>query len=364
MKIAFLSNYRNVTGYSTIARGYISAIKTTGVELATRNIDLKEGNYFEEDVCEKKSIEDVDFAIYNTLPDFYKRASSCKTVGIFCWETSKLPERWVSSINKETDAIFVLNEGEKFICEKNGVTVPIFVVPPHINIKKEDVKRGTINSDITDSKTYVFYNIMDFNARKNLGDLLYCFFAEFRSSDNCILFLHIPCSNNEEKRKNICDLIEYTKKSLKINDYSKVFFSNAGCSEDDIMQFHFSGDTFISLSHGESWNIPMFTAHCLGNRIISTICAGPSEYLEGSGEDVSIIECDFVPVKEMFLYDDDMYNGKGLWLSPKISKTMKEMRRHYDLGRIEQKIYNESILNKYSKENVGKTIVSCLEKIS
>lgn len=365
MKIAYLANYREISGYSEAARGYINALNTTDIDVATRNIAILGVGEVSSFDNEKNGLDNVDVAVYHTLPDFYQRAEDCKNVGIFCWETTKLPDRWVKNINKELDAVVVFNECEKYICEKNGIKVPVYVVSPAIEVENKEFKRGTINSDITNDETYVFYNITDFNARKNLDDLLTAYLAEFRSSDNCILFLHIPCGNDVDKKDKICGLIEYTKNSLKINDYAKVFLSYNLASDKELYDIHCSGDTFISLSHGESWNIPMFNAYVLGNRIIFTECAGPIEYLDIAADncDVYVARGDLSPVSDMFSHDDEMYVGNGMWIEPRIKNVMEYMRKHFSLGRVDEKIYKKDVAEKYSFVNIGKKFKTVLEEV-
>jgi len=361
MKIAYLANYKEISGYSIAARGYIKALETQDVDLACRNIQII-GNANEE-VCfegEKKDLMGVDVTILNTLPDFYQKASSGKTIGLFCWETTHIPERWVKKINKELDAVVVFNMSEKFVCEKCGVEVPVYVVAPHVDIEKREFKRGTINSELMTKDTYVFYNISDFNARKNLEDLIMCYFSEFRSSDDCILFLHVPCGENEGRRQKICDLIEYTKQSLKIGDYAKVFLSYAFASDSEIFDIHCSGDTFVTLSRGESWNIPLFNACAIGNRIISTPCAGPTDFCP---MDIKFVDSHLSPVHDMFEYDQEIYTGKGMWLSSNMSEAMKKMRTQFNMGRIEEKKYNTELLNKYSAESVGEKLLEVAKKV-
>src|SRR5688500_4390663 len=98
MKIAYISNYRELSGYSSAARDYILAMDEVGLDILPRNINLT-GNKLNKIPERLLELEyghgPADVCILHTLPSFYEYCGNFKkTIGLFAWETSKLPSDW------------------------------------------------------------------------------------------------------------------------------------------------------------------------------------------------------------------------------------------------------------------------------
>lgn len=363
MKIAYLSNYKELTGYSYAARGYIKALNVVDdINLVCRNISITNKNdsfydkslYFEE-VDESATLKGVDVTILHTLPHFYKRANKCKTIGMVAWETSCVPKLWVDKINKETDGIIVFNEMEKDVFMFCGVEVPVYVVPHHIAVsEKTPNKKAFLTADFIDEETYVFYTMSELNPRKNFEDMITCYYSAFDGNDNCIFYIHVfGGKQQEEELKQAC---EYIKNSLGKDSYPKIILNYGEISDNELMNMHFVGDTYVSLSHGESWNIPACTAYLLSKNMILSTCGGHREFCKT--EDY-FVDCFKTPVVGMNI---DLYKNSGYWQGINLGNAI-DMFKH--------SMRNEKVLSKkhddceiYNPDNIGQKLYSALKEIN
>lgn len=355
MKIAYLSNIKEKTGYSDAARGYLQALRTTDIDVSLRNIRLTgetQNEIYEE---ENNDLNNIDICLMHSIPTNFNKTSSKKNVGIFAWETTKLPESWIKNINRNLDAAIVSNEAEKDIF-KEQISIPIYCVPYVFDISPIENAKGGIKCNLVNEDTHIFYTIGSYNKRKNYEDLLLSYFSEFREHDNVLLYVHLSDSGFDSEFKSMA---EHIKSGLKINDYSKVLVTSGHVSYDRILNIHYSCNTYISLSHGESWNLPLFHAYCLGNDVISSRCFGPMDYI---CEDECFVDSVFSPVFGMTRHPDGLYVGDGNWIDISILSARKAMRTATDNKTDEQILRNE-IIDKYSPSAVGEILKGVFEEI-
>jgi len=360
MKVAYFSNYREMSGYSNAAKGYIKALRTRDeIDLVVRNVQvIADGKMSEAYPEEEKNLQGVDISIFHTLPDFYCKTGAKKNVGFYAWETSKVPNKWVDIINTNMDAVVLFNQAEEQAAINCGVKTKTFTINHAFDASpEEDISNATIGSEITNEDTHVFYSIMNMGSRKNLHGLLLAYLREFREDDNVVLFLH--ASSSSEVEQGICNMIDSIKSGLKMNSYGRIMLNTKQLTDAEIERLHHTGDTYVSMSRGESWNIPLFKAISIGNTFVTPPNSGPLEYVE---HDQCVVS-NPTPVFGVVEAPHHMYSGEGLWEEPNVFSAGIRMRALYEAGKVRTKKKNLEFLADFSYEKIGKDILYMLEDI-
>lgn len=142
--IKYISFHEN-SGYGIAAYRYIKGltdlkIPLTWMPLVTgkkwkhlgyKPLEDKNSSYPEFAPFFNKKIE-YDTVIIHTVPEYYPVFAEMETgktlIGCTVWETTKPPYHWISLLNS-LDSIIVPCRWNREVFEKNGVSVPIHVVP-------------------------------------------------------------------------------------------------------------------------------------------------------------------------------------------------------------------------------------------
>lgn len=358
MKVAYFSNYKDITGYSYAALSYIRALESTDVTLATRHIPLmgKSREFYM--TGESYDLENVDVCVQHTLPYFYQKTRAKKNVGYFAWETTVLPKSWVESINSSMDAVIVPNKEEKKLFSKQ-LDVPVYNLRHAVEIPSFDISRFIRMPDI--ENTHVFYTIATENSRKNLEGLVLSYLSEFNNNEEVFLFVHIPAGDREQEViDTVSGMVDTIKRVLKLENYPKIILNVRDLSDEALLTLHNTCDTYCSISKGESWGIPAHRALMLSKNAILSRCNGYNEF----GKKKAIfVKSQLTPCFKIDSIDEDLYSGEGEWCLPSIADTKSKMRSCYDNGKRPTR-YLKNYSEEYTYKAVGKDFKRLLEQIN
>lgn len=273
------------SGYGEAARHDVMALLAAGVKVTTiiPQYVMDIADFGDMGRLIKSTQEyDIPFEvkIIHTTPDQYlKYIDPTKyNIGRVFWETSRLPEMWVTMIN-QVQEVWTGSEHNKQSILNSGVKVPVYVIP---QAHASDPNLATLEKFITvaDDK-FRFYSIFEWTERKNPRALLTAFYKEFTKDDKVALVLKTYVDNfTHDKKDEIRFDIHRLKDELKLDYYAPVYLYQELMDRKQIYQFHKTNDVFVSAHRGEGWGIPQVEAMSVGNCIISSNCGGVHEYLE------------------------------------------------------------------------------------
>jgi hypothetical protein len=126
--------------------------------------------------------------------------------------------------------------------------------------------------------------------------------------------------------------------------------------DDAILNLHRLGDCYVSLSHGEGFDMPAFDAKLSGNMMLYTPSGGPQDF---AGEwDVQVTQnADYAPCNIWYQW------GKSLWLDHDV----EQARRGFLLARervLEGKRSRGMDPTRFSSEVVGREMLGYLEELA
>jgi glycosyltransferase involved in cell wall biosynthesis len=336
MKIAYISVYRDQTGYGNFAQNMILALDAAGAEVCPVWITLsgapKSCNSRIEEL-EKNSPDNVDVVIQQILPSHFCRIEGVKNIGLFFWETTHFRgSGWQSSCNL-MDEIWVVTEEQKKACEKSGVTVPVRIIdsPKDFGIYEKQYEKLSVDSFIDD--TFKFYTISDFSYRKNVFGLINTFMSTFTSQDNVSLIIKgfVTGQTYDESFNYLKSAVEEIKAGLRRPEWSypRVVFISDRFSETQMCSLHSTCDCFVSASRGEGDGIPMVDAAGFNNITISPGWNGPRKNFEDTGH-ILISNLLEKGVTGMSHQIKGLYNWDESWFEPSSYDIGVKMREVYE----------------------------------
>jgi len=307
-KILYISQ-NNHSGYSYAARNYIYQLLENGFDVTwdTSRFGVQSYspcNKYEQRVfdCLNKKI-DYDCVIIHHVPDAWpdivKTIQRGKRVyGLTVWETTKLHGDWVSYINNSVDEVIVPSYFNKDVFLNSGIN-------KKINVWYHDI--FPINSNVIDNinnithkfllyknQSYikdtdyieqcirgktVYYNISQYNERKNIDQLIKVFCDKFTKNDNVCLLIK---TFYKEFDRSQTEALKY-KISLLIKNYTNppsIFFCFDNLNDIQIQTIHYFSDVYFTLNRGEGFGLCTYTAKKFGNKVICGKFGAEIEYLD------------------------------------------------------------------------------------
>ena len=366
MKTAYLSVYRDGTGYGHAAENLIECLHyanidvvplwTTLSSMPSDTTELIEG-------LESKDLDNVDVVIQQILPENFCRIEGIKNVGLFFCETTHFKgSNWQYSCNL-MDEIWVSTEEQKMACQDSGVNIPIRVIDIPYNFNKYDKEYKDIEFPGFDN-TFKFYTISDISYRKNVLGLITAYYTEFSKNDNVSLILrcYINGKDPQETEEYLTGSINQLKQEIKkdLNSYPPILFIWDRVSDEDITRLHQTCDCFAIASRGEGECIPAFEAGAMNNWVVAPGWNGPKKIFENTGQLIihDIIEKPVIGMGDSLSH---LYNFDETWYECSLSDVSRKMREAYES---QSRPKSRSALeSRFSYKLVGNKLKSILREL-
>ena len=302
----------NYSGYSYSARNYIFQLlqnnfKVHWINNAFDNSIYKPCNDEEVQVfnCENKYDPTIvyDSVIIHHVPDGWNDArkyfrNAKKIYGLTTWETTHLHAEWTDYINLSiVNEVIVPSHFNKKTFIDSGVNKNInvwyhdvfsFVNNKDLNVSdvlnkfylyQDDkyVQSDVFIKTILDNNT-VYYNISQYNERKNLNQVVSTFCKKFTAADNVCLFIKTYFKEFTVSQK---ETLKYKFAEL-LNEYDNIppiIFCFDDLNDDEINLIHEFGDVYFTLNRGEGFGLCTYAAKKIGNKIICGKFGAEKEFL-------------------------------------------------------------------------------------
>ena len=286
MKVLFISNYRDGTGWAIGSSNIILALDKAGVDIVCRPIKLNQNQPKIPDrleQLEQKSTDGCDVIIQYVLPHMaVYNGDFKKNIIMYNTETSDFnPTSWMTHINL-MDHAFVFSEQSKHASIDSSVTIPISVISHCDDLDKYKNINQKLSFGYEVDNSFKFYWIGEINQRKNLEVLLKAFHTEFNQWENVNLIIKTT-NKTQQQLQEITNKIKGNLKLYpRLEDYNKEIFITGYMDEPSLLTLHNSCDAFVCPSSGETWSYPTFAAYAMGKEIIAPLTGGFTHYLNRS----------------------------------------------------------------------------------
>ncbi len=169
-------------------------------------------------------------------------------------ETDTIPNEWVFILNKIFDAVAVPNDHSLNVFEKQGVKIPLFILPCPIILREQKIKKNQLNNVFNFGMTA---NILP---HKNHSMLVNAFALEFGNNPNVQLFIHSRVQDELHYPKIYVDAIN---NCIKETSCSNIFFKHKTFMYQEYVDFLGSLACYVLLSKGEGFSYTPYEAMAL-----------------------------------------------------------------------------------------------------
>lgn len=191
------------------------------------------------------------------------------------------------------------------------VHVPFFPNDPHLALAGRVREPGPTH----------FYRIGVVDQRKDQARTVLAFLRAFRPGEALLTIktTHLdqdlsPKLDDAEVRHNGWDATSF---------HRDVRVVHALWDDHQLLDLHRRGDVYLSLSHGEGWDMPGFDALLSGNRMVYTESGGPQEFA-GDG-DLLVPTTTTVPCAAAYKWEPD-----ARWVDFSVDDVVKQMREAHE----------------------------------
>lgn len=361
------------SGYSQCGQDYVLALSSNGFNLKylTPKVSaLIDGKGIDAKLREKliplinTKINNPYVMVSHSVPDrFTIDMDALLNIGYTVVETEIIPNKWPHLCNK-MDAIFTASDFCKSILKKNGVIVPIYVVP-HCH-DKSIITYDKFN--IQNLKGFNFLFMADMTPRKGWEYLVAAFCNEFSPQDDVSLtfkvYFHDFSTQSQENCKNkIRAIIKDCGKEANITT-APIYFYGHCLPSSQVMKFINSFDCIVSPHRGEGWGLILSQAMILGKPTIATNYSGNLEFM--TPENSILIDANgWEDIPEEMLKINPNYGGLK-WPTINVYQLQESMRKLYRNKQLANKIgqnAKEQILNNFSYERISDIVKSAINEL-
>jgi glycosyltransferase involved in cell wall biosynthesis len=330
MKVLYIANYKDGTGWANAALNNILALDSAGVNVVPRAISFNGRNVtvpqrvYE---LEDNSSSGSDICIQHTLPPYYSYNSKVKNIGFYVTETNTFSDTmWQKSINIMDEA-WVPNKQIVDASRKSGVKVPIKIAPHSLDMREyENIPESASVEQLRGNFNFCF--VGDFIHRKNIAALLRAFHSEFHPAEPVNLFLKLSKHgySSEECLNSFNAYSKNIKQSLKLRQKYRDEVVVCGFLEKRHMLSIMSEcHCFVAPSYGEAWCIPALEAMALKMPVIYTEGTGMDDFCYGYAAPAKSVPCygalDSLP---------SVYTADSKWQEVDVQKLSQLMRSVYE----------------------------------
>lgn len=235
-------------------------------------------------------------------------------IGIFPWEESIYPKRWVDEINDNLDGVLTISTYVADILKSSGIKIPIRVIP--LGIDSEMIKDSPNIYKLSTKKKYKFLNISSAKKRKGLDILIKAYFEEFNIHDDVTLIIKsFPNPDN-----NLNEIIQ----SIQTPDSPEIILiEDPSLTEDQLASLHKQADCEVYPTRAEGFGLPILEAMYFEKPVIVT---GYSGQMDFCNEDNSFL----LDYTVEYSKESEFVNTGARWAEPSKDSLKRLLRKVYE----------------------------------
>jgi hypothetical protein len=326
MKVLYIGNYKDGTGWANACINNILALDAAGIEVVPRAITFNKAD----GECPKRVLElegnsesGCDTCIQHTLPHLYSYNSKFKNIGFLATETSNFIESsWQHHANL-MDEIWVPTKSCKSACVHSGVNKPVKVAPHSLDLTPYQSEKYRQDGPKVDNlvNTFNFAFVGEFVERKNLQAIARAFHSEFDYDEPVNLYVKTSAQSLEY----VQNYFEQVRNGLKIRKkYKEEIVICGSLPKENYISVLSQCHSFVMPSRGEGFCIPALEAMAMGIPVIYTKGTGMDDFCSGSAVKSSEVPC-FGAMSTL----DYLYTSNEKWREVDIEDLMVCMRNAF-----------------------------------
>jgi len=352
------------TGYGDAADRLVRALRESGVRVEYRawSTDRDPGGMgirrHSRDPLPHERAPAGAPTVAHLVPEHYPAVRAAVGEGPFVahtvWETDRLPTHWPPLLD-DVDRVVVPTAWNVATFAASGVSTPT-VVAPHVACDPVPGDGG-IPLGIP-AEVVVFYTLSRWDQRKQPALALRAFLEAFTVDDGVALVLKTTPATQfptPDGWGDTSSLLGTTMLEVAriMRDYPRpplVRVEVAEWTPARVAGLHTRGDCFVSLSHGEGWDLGAFDAAAYGNPVVTTGWGGVLDWLDA--DTALLVDAELGAVEH---FEPESYAPEQRWALPRLDHAVERLREAAaDLGAARRRAapLREQVLEAYTGARV------------
>lgn len=361
MKVLYIGNYKDGTGWANACINNILALDAAGIDVVPRAITFNSAK----GECPQRILEleqnyesGCDVCIQHTLPHLYSYNSKFKNIGFIATETSNFTESsWQHHANL-MDEIWVPTQSCKSACVHSGVKKDIKVVPHSLDLtayqSEKYIQQGPKIDNLINTFNFAF--IGEFVERKNIQALARAFHSEFDYDEPVNLYV----KTSSQTLDYVQNYFQQIRNGLKIRKkYKEEVVICGSLPKESYISILAQCHSFVMPSRGEGFCIPALESMAMGIPVIYTEGTGMDDFCYGSAVQSKMTPC-FGAMSTM----NYLYTANEKWMEIDVEHLMLCMRNAFMKWKTNTETEESRAAleasAKYSHQEVGKNIKEIL----
>lgn len=273
-----------------------------------------------------------DFPKEGIVPFQIKDIDADIKIMYIAWEETIYPAIWVDEINQNAHAVMAASHFVKDILTRNGIKIPIAVIPNAIDDRQRLSPTG--DYPLKNSKAFKFFHLSTAKKRKGVDVLIKAYAKAFTKDDNVALVIKSSPGPDNQVQQLIQEFCSQPDSPVIEH------ISDATLSDQDIVNLMHSCNAAVYPSRAEGFGLPIAEAMFHGLPVIATGYSAQMDFFN----DKNGFVLDYTLEKAV---ESDLGLAGSYWAEPSdqhLQQLLKELYEGYDLNK---KIYkNPKILEK------------------
>lgn len=291
-------------------------------------------------------VEDAEVVIYNSTPkdgsELHGLAALPGRIKLMymAWEETVVPEAIINEMNDNLHGVMVASKFTKDILRRNGLRIPVAIVPNALNDQFWDYEPKTY--PLKTKKKFKFLHISSARQRKGMDLLLQAYFAEFNGDDDVVLVIKsFPGPDNL-----VNDLLGKLKKDHP-NPPEVLHIFNPDLTEEELIDLTHTCDVCVYPTRAEGFGLPIAEAMALGKLVITTAYSGHMDFC--SPENSLLLD-----YRLQAATDSEMVNIGARWAEPDLKQLQEKLKFvHQNQGSEDLKGFSEKAESDTKRLNWG-----------
>jgi glycosyltransferase involved in cell wall biosynthesis len=283
-----------------------------------------------------------DYSLQVTVPNEFENIATTNigyTAGI---ETTKVAPQWLEKSNI-MDRLIVVSNHSKDIFEKSVYTavnqttkeeIPYILQTP-IDVVNYPVKKYENLPEVELELEYDFnfLCVSQMGPRKNIPNLIKWFIREFKDDEVGLVIKTNIMKNSLIDRLSTENTIKQIINSETKDKKCKIYLLHGDMTDEEVhsLYLHEKIKSFVSLTHGEGFGLPLFEAAYSGLPVVTVGWSGQCDFLfdEKRKPRFYDVSFDIQPVQEEAVWDG-VVQKDSMWSFAREDSAKSQMRKCYD----------------------------------
>jgi glycosyltransferase involved in cell wall biosynthesis len=361
--------FRGPTGYDHHTREFVRELLAQGVAVELKDLAIwspaKLSAQLRDPVFESLSQpRDSRTVLHFCMPHQVVSDPGKANANFTAFEADRVHPAWVKA-NRNHDVVIVPTQSSKTAWVKSGFPEHrIRICPLGVNSVAFSGAAEPLELASAEPNRYRvrFLNVAEINARKNLGGLLEAWMLATSPADDAVLILKLGFYERGAGER-FAKLIENLETRLhkRLAEAAPVLVFSRLLSDADMPRLFAAATHYISMSHGEGWDLPMMQAAASGLRLIAPAHSAYLAYLDSSV--ANLIRSAEVPVTfEGNAATAELFKG-AYWWQPDVEEAIQYIRAAIE-GRDQCGSFpRDRVLNQFTWAHATRRLIGILEEV-